>query len=140
MAGDKFNKIYQNWQNFNLRRSQWSLETYDFLYQELRADINNKLSPRLGDTSNLILDPDRDIYYLMDATLLKLPAMQKILSESRLICQRSSSRSDATPEERAKLIILAGKLRELNQDLSINMEVGFSNNPRGNLLPKLSEK
>ncbi|WP_333046002.1 hypothetical protein [Microcoleus sp. S13C4] len=24
VAGDKFNKIYQNWQNFKLRRRQWS--------------------------------------------------------------------------------------------------------------------
>lgn len=30
----------------------------------------------LGDTSNLILDPDLDSYYLMDITLLALPQMQ----------------------------------------------------------------
>ncbi|MEG4516804.1 MULTISPECIES: PP2C family protein-serine/threonine phosphatase [unclassified Microcoleus] len=137
VSSDYFNKIYQSWQNFKLRRSQWSLETYDFLYQNLRADIN-RLSARVGDTSNLILDPDLDTYYLMDATLLKLPEMQKILSEIRLISQKSSWRSDATPEERAKLITWAGQLRELNQDLAITMEVGFSNNHRGNLRPKLS--
>ena len=75
----------------------------------------------------------------MDAILLKLPEMQKILSEIRLISQKNSFRSDATPEERAKLITLAGKLRELNQDLAINMEVGSNNNPHGNLRQKLSE-
>ncbi|MEG3843028.1 PP2C family protein-serine/threonine phosphatase [Microcoleus sp. herbarium14] len=137
-ASDQFNNIYQNWQTFKLRRSQWSLETYDVVYQKLASDIN-RLSAHVGDTSNLILDPDLDTYYLMDATLLKLPEMQKILSQIRLISQKSSARSDATPEERAKLITLAGKLRELNQDLAINMEVGFSNNPRGNLRLKLSD-
>ncbi len=137
VSRDKFNTIYQNWQNFKLHRSQWSLETYDVLYQRLASDIN-RLSARVGDTSNLILDPDLDTYYLMDATLLKMPEMQKILSEIRLISQKNSLRSNATPEERAKLITLAGKLRELNQDLAINMEVGFSNNPHGNLRPKLS--
>lgn len=75
----------------------------------------------------------------MDATLLKIPEIQKILSEIRLISQINSLRSDATPKERAKLITLAGKLRELNQDLAINMEVGFSNNHHGNLLPKLRD-
>ena len=75
----------------------------------------------------------------MDATLLKIPEIQKILSEIRLISQKNSLRSDATPEERAKLITWAGKLRELNQDLAINMEVGYSNNPHGNLRHKLSE-
>ncbi|MEG4286137.1 SpoIIE family protein phosphatase [Microcoleus sp. A006_D1] len=138
VSTDKFNNIYQNWQNFKLRRSQWSIETYDVVYQRLASDIN-RLSAHVGDTSNLILDPDLDTYYLMDATLLKLPEMQKILSEIRLVSQKSSARSDATPEERAKLITFAGKLRELNKDLAINMEVGFSNNPQGNLRPKLSE-
>ncbi len=139
VTSTQFNNIYQNWQTFKLRRSQWSIETYDVVYKKLTSDIN-RLSAHVGDTSNLILDPDLDTYYLMDATLLKLPEMQKILSEIRLISQKSSARFDATPEERAKLITLAGKLRELNQDLAINMDVGFSNNPRGNLRPKLSDR
>jgi len=138
ISSDKFNHLYQNWQNFKLRRSQWSWETYDVVYYKIIADIN-RLSVHVGDTSNLILDPDLDTYYLMDATLLKLPEMQKILSQIRLISQKSSARSDATPQERSQMITLAGKLRELNQDLAINMEVGFSNNPHGNLRPKLSE-
>jgi len=71
--------------------------------------------------------------------LLKIPEIPKILSEIRFISQINSLRSDATPQERAKLITLAGKLRELNQDLAINMEVGLSNNFHGNLNPKLSE-
>ncbi|MEG4168782.1 MULTISPECIES: SpoIIE family protein phosphatase [unclassified Microcoleus] len=138
MSSEKLNKIYQDWQNFKLRRSQWSLETYDLVYQRLAADIN-RLSTHVGDTSNLILDPDLDTYYLMDATLLKIPEIQKFLSEIRLISQKNSLRSYATPEERSKLITWAGKLRELNQDLAINMEVGSSNNPHGNLRQKLSE-
>ncbi|MEG5057310.1 PP2C family protein-serine/threonine phosphatase [Microcoleus sp. A2-C5] len=134
----KFNATYQDWQNFKLRRSQWSLETYDFVYHKLAANIN-KLSAHVGDTSNLILDPDLDTYYLMDATLLKIPEMQKLLSEIRLISRKNSLRSDATSEERAQLITFSGKLRELNKDLAINMEVGFKNNRQGNLRPKLSE-
>ncbi|WP_445251807.1 MULTISPECIES: HAMP domain-containing protein [unclassified Microcoleus] len=66
--------------------------------------------------------------------------MQKFLSEIRLISQKNSLLSYAKPETRAKLITLAGKLRELNQDLAINMEVGFSNNRHGNLRSKLSDK
>ena len=137
-SSDNFNNIYQNWQKFKLRRRHWSLETYHVVYKKLAADIN-RLSAHVGDTSNLILDPDLDTYYLMDATLLKIPEMQKILSEIRLISQKNSFGSDATPQERVKLITLAGQLRELNQDLIINMEVGFSNNPHGNLRHKLSK-
>ncbi len=38
----------------------------------LKADIRGMIT-HMGDTSNLILDPDLDSYYLMDVTLLALP-------------------------------------------------------------------
>ena len=65
--------------------------------------------------------------------------MQKILSDIRLISQKISLRSDATPEERAQLITLPSRLREINDDLAINMEVAFSNNTQGNRRPKLTQ-
>ena len=65
--------------------------------------------------------------------------MQKILSDIRLISQKISLRSDATPEERAQLITLPSRLREINDDLAINMEVAFSNNPQGNRRPNLTQ-
>ena len=65
--------------------------------------------------------------------------MQKILSEIRLISQKISRRSEATPEERAQLITLSSRLREINDDLAINMEVAFSNHPLGNRRPQLTE-
>ena len=132
------NKFNQFWQTLKLRRSQWSLETYDFVYQRLAADLN-RLSDRFGYTSNLILDPDLDTYYLINATLLNLPEMPKILSEIRLISQIISLRSDGTPEERAQLISLWTRLREINDDLAVNMEVAFSNNPQGNRRLKLTQ-
>jgi len=138
MPREIFNKFYQNWQNLKLRRSQWSLETYDFVYQRLAADLN-RLSDRFGYTSNLILDPHLDTYYLINATLLNLPEMPKILSEIRLISQIISLRSDGTSEERAQLITLSSRLREMNDDLAINREVAFSNNPQGNRRLKLTQ-
>jgi sigma-B regulation protein RsbU (phosphoserine phosphatase) len=138
VSSENLNKFNENWENLKLRRSQWSLETYDFVYQRLAADIN-RLSDRVGDTSHRIFDPELDIYYLINATLLNLPEMQKILSEIRLISQKISLPSDATPEERAQLITLSSRLREINDDLAINMEVAFSNNPQGNRRLKLTQ-
>ncbi|WP_445248849.1 PP2C family protein-serine/threonine phosphatase [Microcoleus sp. OTE_8_concoct_300] len=136
MCSKDLNKFNQNLPNLKLRRSQWSLETYDFVYQRLTADLN-RLSVPVGDTSHLIFDPDLEIYYLINATLLNLPEMQKILSEIRLISQKISLRSDATPEERAQLITLSSRLIEI-ADLAINMEVAFSHNHQGNRRPKLT--
>jgi hypothetical protein len=138
MPREILSKIYQDWQSLRLRRSQWSLETYDFVDRRLAADID-RLSDRFDHTSNLILDPDLDTYYLINATLLNLSEMPKILSEIRLISQIISLRSDATPEEISQPINLSSRLREINDDLAINIEVAFSNNHQGNLQPKLTQ-
>jgi len=138
VSGENLNKFNENWENLKLRRSQWSLETYDIVYQRLAADIN-RLSVRVGDTSHRIFDPDLDIYYLINATLLNLPERQKILSEIRIISQKISLPSDATPEERAQLITLSSRMKEINDGLAINIEVAFSNNPQGNRRLKLTQ-
>ena len=65
--------------------------------------------------------------------------MQKILSEIRLISQKISLRSEATPEERAQPITLSSSLKDINDDLAIKMEVAFSNNSQGNWRPKLTQ-
>ncbi len=137
-ATEDFNKIYRTWQNFKRRRYQWSLETYDFLYQGLETDIN-KLNNHVGDTSNLILDPDLDTYYLMDATLMKLPEIQKILSDIRIISEKISLGYNPTQDDRIQLVALSVKLRELNNTLAINMDVSFKNNHYSNLESKLSD-
>lgn len=46
-------------------------KSWDLAWLSIRAAITH-----IGDTSNLILDPDLDTYYLMDVTLLALPQMQ----------------------------------------------------------------
>jgi serine phosphatase RsbU (regulator of sigma subunit) len=138
-ATEDFNRIKGNWQRFKDRRHEFSLETYDFLYQNLALDIN-KLSANIGDNSNLILDPDLDTYYLMDATLLKIPEIQKILSNIRILSERIKLGStNATQDDRTQFIALSVKLRELNDTLAINMNVAFKNNHQGNLRSKLTK-
>ncbi|MEG4630163.1 PP2C family protein-serine/threonine phosphatase [Microcoleus sp. AR_TQ3_B6] len=138
MPREILNKTYQYWPNLKLRCTQWSLETYDFVYQRLAADMDRPVA-LFCHSYNLILDPDLDTYYLINATLLNLPEMPKILSEIRLIAQIISRPSDATPEERAQLITLRSRLREINEDLAINMELAFRNNHQGNLRLKLTQ-
>lgn len=60
----------------DLRNSVLSLKPADSLdkHNHLIADLRTMIV-HLGDTSNLILDPDLDSYYLMDVTLLALPQM-----------------------------------------------------------------
>lgn len=57
----------------------------------------------LGDTSNLILDPDLDSYYLMDVTLLALPQTADRLNEiSRFVSALPQGR-ELSPKDRAQV-------------------------------------
>jgi len=73
-------------------REHWKQKNYDDLISSLKMGIAH-----LGDTSNLILDPDLDSYYLMDITLVVLPQMQDrihtIVSSRNLI--RAQTRGDS---------------------------------------------
>ena len=50
-------------------------------YTSFVATIRTMIT-HAGDTSNLILDPDLDSYYLMDVTLLALPQTQDRIRKS----------------------------------------------------------
>ncbi|NJK59963.1 MAG: SpoIIE family protein phosphatase [Oscillatoriales cyanobacterium SM2_1_8] len=87
----------------------------------------HRLRAHVGDCSNLILDPDLDSYYLMDATLLKLPEMRRVLFT--LGAQLRQGNPDHEPPL-TQLAVLQAKLEE-------NLATAFRNNPKGNLKPVL---
>jgi PAS domain S-box-containing protein len=105
-------------------------------YQQLIYQLED-LWLQVGDQSNLILDPDLDTYYLMDAVLLNLPEIQKNLVEIQTISEKESVKKWVNPIAQAKLITLKDKLKQLNTDLSGKMTISLNNNATGNLRPKL---
>ncbi|WP_373693587.1 SpoIIE family protein phosphatase [Limnofasciculus baicalensis] len=134
-TSDKFNQLRNNWINSKTNRySNNKSAEYNLLINQI-----HDLRSHVGNQSNLILDPDLDTYYLMDATLLKLPEMQRILAEIQSISQSIKIHKKVTPLERAELIILLGMLRDSNSELMDNIDVAFTNNPPGNLRPKLTQ-
>ena len=79
----------------------------DELHEQLIVEIRD-LRTYVGNTSNLILDPVLDSYYLMDATLLKLPQGQDLLAQALLLGkERITSAKTPTVEERKEIIRLA---------------------------------
>lgn len=64
----------------------------------------------LGDTSNLILDPDLDSYYLMDITLLALPQMQDRLQN--ILASNILASETLTEENRIQAAVFAQSLKE----------------------------
>ncbi len=99
-------------------------------FENLKQQIDSKkwdaafnstkgMMTHFGDTSNLILDPDLDSYYLMDVVLLALPQMQERLLNIASQIEHLTSDSNSI-DIRIQSAILANQLEEndLNRTLS----------------------
>ncbi|RUT07756.1 hypothetical protein DSM106972_020160 [Dulcicalothrix desertica PCC 7102] len=137
LTTSKFNLIKEKWRQIENQNNN-NIEEKNQTYNTLRQEID-ELRNKVGDQSNLILDPDIDSYYLMDATLLKLPEMQYILTDIQLITQKSILTKQDTVESRIKLIKYLAKLEGYNSELKKNMQNAFKFNPAGNTRPKLEK-
>jgi len=67
-----------------------------------------------GDTSNLILDPDLDSYYLMDATLCVLPELQERIANVTAHLAPALHAGALSPEVLRYAAVQAALLRETN--------------------------
>jgi len=105
--------ITEQWQRLqssqNLNKEQLAQQ-----YSDLKQLISGLIS-RVGDTSNLILDPDLDYYYLMDVVLLAIPQAQQRVGEILLYSQGLSSQNQLANPEKVKLEVYASSLQ--NADL-----------------------
>ncbi len=75
-----------------------------------------RMITQAGDTSNLILDPDLDSYYLMDVTLLALPQTQDRLAVIMAYGEEALRGSALSQNARTQLKVHAALLREADVD------------------------
>jgi methyl-accepting chemotaxis protein len=99
------------WEELRDRKGAASPDAHRRLIADLRSLISH-----VGDTSNLILDPDLDSYYVMDATLLALPQALDRLQEAALYGRGVLSRPAPDAEERIRLRVLAALMRQSDLD------------------------
>jgi hypothetical protein len=89
------------------------------LQEHLVADIRGMMV-HVCDTSHLILDPELDSFYLMDATLVALPQTQQRLalieSVAFGLAATNAAASQAESEAQQKLAILGALLKEADVD------------------------
>ena len=77
----------------------------------LVTDVRGMIA-HAGDTSNLILDPDLDSYYVMDVVLLALPQTLDRLSKAVRDVLPLAGGSDLSLNERSMIQVYAAMLRE----------------------------
>lgn len=101
------------------------------MYDHLVADIRSMIT-HVGDTSNLILDPDLDSYYMMDVTLNALPQTQDRLAETIATGVAILHNKDITQQQEVRMATLASFLRDADMarieygvQTAINEDSGF---------------
>jgi methyl-accepting chemotaxis protein len=106
---DTFKEVRERWQVAgSLGQGEKSAAAHRALLDSIQA-LNNKV----GDTSNLILDPDMDSYYTVDIVLGKILQIEDLISQSRLIADRACRGHSLGDADRTQLVVVTGQVQGL---------------------------
>ena len=105
----------REWQDLKAALANLSVAVSQEKHQHLISDLR-KMIEYAGNTSNLILDPDLDSYYLMDVTLIALPQTQDRLAQAIQNGEALLRKRTLTTEERTQLYVQAALLKESDVD------------------------
>jgi diguanylate cyclase (GGDEF)-like protein/PAS domain S-box-containing protein len=75
------------------------------------------LLTRIGNQSNLILDPDLDSYYTMSLILLRFPEMLEVIGNVAAICLETPGNSSAMQQRTTRFLIQKGRLDAIIKDI-----------------------
>ncbi|WP_127474737.1 methyl-accepting chemotaxis protein [Sulfurivermis fontis] len=127
-SGDKLATLERQWNTLKGEVTTYtppqSFERHTALIEGLRDFITY-----LADTSNLILDPELDSYYLMDLMVARLPALTEGMGQSRAIGSGVAARHAFTPQSWAQLAIRIDRIREAEKALNYNLTTAMRENP-----------
>ena len=87
-------------------------------------DAGRALLTRVGNQSNLILDPDLDSYYTMSLVLLRFPELLGLLREAGQLAEHL--RLDPEPGAGSRVLLLEGRLDASVQGIDSDYEEAFS--------------
>jgi methyl-accepting chemotaxis protein len=119
--------LKSHWQELRISSPNIKPEAIDEAHTRFVNELLSLYS-HVGDTSNLILDPDLDTYYIMDATLLKLPDAATRLADLVSYGRAAVIRKSVRPDEKANLIAQVSALEVNLQDTARNVNVAYKNN------------
>ncbi len=89
------------------------------------------LIARVGDDSNLTLDPDLDSYHLQDIVVVKLPSWLSELADLRILANAPAPISEL--ERKVHLTALEGRLMAAGDDIKAHLLQAYRGNPDGSL-------
>lgn len=119
------------------------------LYSKLLSDLSQMVK-HLGDTSGMILDPDLDSYYLVDAALSSYPQTLEKLAEVKEVVFTAlhHGHGQVTQQDKEKIatyvFVVEGRLKHTTSSITTTLQVdaefnGVSESLQGNLKPALEK-
>ncbi|SEH43828.1 ATP-binding protein [Magnetospirillum fulvum] len=97
----------------------------------------HRVIARIGDMSNLILDPDLDSYYTMSLVVLRFPDLVETLSRLR---HESTVSTGSEMGGHATLAVLQGQLSAISKGIEDDLAAGIRGNHDGSLKLALSDR
>ncbi len=125
---DDLNKIYNDWKSLkSLAFSLTSAQSFT-RHTELINEIL-ELIIHVGDTSNLVLDPELDSYYLMDLIIHQIPQLVEYMGQARGIGAGIIAINSEIPEyQKEKLVHLIVALEITHKGISAAYNNGANAN------------
>jgi methyl-accepting chemotaxis protein len=128
-TSDKLRSVSLEWQNLkgSLRgmRPEECLTRHNRLLYE-----THRLIIQMGNASNLVLDPDIDSYYAMDAVVFKLPTLTDLVTQSHAIGHVGLAKGEPWQPYQVTLQSYATRLTDGTRELQENMRYAIEATPR----------
>jgi methyl-accepting chemotaxis protein len=110
-----FDNVIREWEELKAQPEALGAAAWQEKHLHVISDLRTMIT-HVGDMSNLILDPDLDSYYLMDATLLALPQTQERLAAVMAYGTAALQRKTIGDAERSQLAVFTALLKEADKD------------------------
>jgi HAMP domain-containing protein len=109
------------------------------LVVETLAKARN-LTSRIGDDSNLALDPDLDSYYLQDIVVAKMPTLLGQLGELQSLLHTSRPPGPPSDDPKVRALILDGMIRSTIEEIERNLAAAYRGEADGHLREAIDGK
>jgi len=147
MENIHYSRILKIWEELSKSYKSNSTVQNDVEHETLLQPVQ-ALIKRIGDTSNMVLDPDLDSYYMMNVAIVTMPKTLGKLSEFLLFGESVIFKGFRSREDMVKFSVFAAMLEEDLENVRQNIATalredknyyGTSNSLQANMPPSLSQ-
>ena len=126
-SSEKLKTIKKGWGQLKIRNNPLKSREIEIQHSSLIAQVLGLVS-HVGDTSNLLLDPQLDSHYLMDLIVFTIPNLTETTGQLRSFAAGVAARKQTTEAQRIRLYSLTEKVKGLADVVENNIRIALENN------------